>query len=97
MHEFNSYHTFVVQTENRDHLKSALSKNNIETAIHYPIPIHLQPAANQLAYSAGDFPNTEKQAKTILTLPINQYLDRESQEFIIQKITQFFQNNENWY
>ena len=97
VYEFNSYHTFVVQTGNRDDLKSALLENNIETAIHYPIPIHLQPAANQLGYSTGDFPNTEKQTETILTLPINQYLDKESQEFIIQKITQFFQNNENWY
>ena len=42
--EFNTYHTFVVQVDKRDELKKYLNKNGISTAIHYPIPIHLQPA-----------------------------------------------------
>ena len=50
--EFNSYHTFIIQSEKRDELKNFLKKNKIETAIHYPIPIHLQPASKYLGARA---------------------------------------------
>ena len=87
--EFNTYHTFVVQTPRRDELREYLSLHGIDTAIHYPIPIHLQPASRGLGYKKGDFPVTEKQAKEILTLPINQYLSENDLERIISKINNF--------
>jgi dTDP-4-amino-4,6-dideoxygalactose transaminase len=87
--EYNTYHTFVVQTKYRDELKEYLSKNEIDTAIHYPVPIHLQPAAKNLGYKVGDFPVTEKQSKEILTLPINQYLEKIDLERIISVVNQF--------
>ena len=72
--EFNTYHTFVIQVENRDKLKKDLLNKGIETSIHYPIPIHLQPASLKLGYKIGDFKLAEEQSNKILTLPINQYL-----------------------
>jgi len=87
--EYNVYHTFVVQTKYRDELKEYLSQNKIDTAIHYPVPIHLQPAAKKLGYKVGDFPVTEKQSKEILTLPVNQYLEKSDLERIIRAINQF--------
>jgi dTDP-4-amino-4,6-dideoxygalactose transaminase len=87
--EFNVYHTFVIQTKYRDELKQFLLKNLIDTAIHYPIPIHLQPAAKKLGYQLGDFPVTEKQSKEILTLPVNQFLELNQIEKIIKVINQF--------
>jgi dTDP-4-amino-4,6-dideoxygalactose transaminase len=87
--EYNTYHTFVIQTKYRDELRNYLSKNNIDTAIHYPFPIHLQPAAKNLGYKLGDFPVTEKQSKEILTLPINQYLEKNELERIIGLINNF--------
>lgn len=72
--EFNVYHTFVIQVNQRDDLRNSLQEVGVETSIHYPIPIHLQPAAKGLGYVAGDFPATERQAGRILTLPIHQYL-----------------------
>jgi len=87
--EYNVYHTFVLQTKYRDKLKEFLSKNKIDTAIHYPVPIHLQPAAKKLGYIVGDFPVTEKQSKEILTLPINQYLEKIDLERIISVVNQF--------
>jgi len=87
--EYNVYHTFVIQTKYRDELKQYLFENEIETAIHYPIPIHLQPAAKKLGYKAGDFPVTEKQSKEILTLPINQYLSSSDLDRIISRINNF--------
>ena len=87
--EYNVYHTFVIQTKYRDELKEYLSKNEISSAIHYPVPIHLQPAAKKLGYKLGDFPVTEKQSKEILTLPINQYLTSNELERVISRINNF--------
>ena len=68
----------------RDVLK--LAEVGIETGIHYPIPIHLQPASINLGYKKGDFKITEIQASRILTLPINQYLNNEDIEYVSQTI-----------
>ncbi|WP_323798062.1 DegT/DnrJ/EryC1/StrS family aminotransferase [Nisaea sp.] len=72
--EFNSFHTFVIQVNRRDDLQAHLSSLGIGTAIHYPVPIHLQPAAAYLGHAAGDFPVTELQSQRIITLPIHQNL-----------------------
>ncbi|SVC16705.1 uncharacterized protein METZ01_LOCUS269559, partial [marine metagenome] len=88
-YEYNTYHTFVVQTEHRDKLKEYLFSNGIDTAIHYPIPIHLQPASKKLGYKVGDFPITEKQSKEILTLPVNQYLTKDELERVICTVNEF--------
>ena len=87
--EYNVYHTFVVQTKYRDELKEYLSQNEIDTAIHYPVPIHLQPATKKLGYKVGDFPVTERQSKEILTLPVNQYLEKIDLKRIVTVINQF--------
>ena len=88
-YEYNTYHTFVVQTAHRDKLKEYLFSNGIDTAIHYPIPIHLQPASKKLGYKVGDFPITEKQSKEILTLPVNQYLTKDELERVICIVNEF--------
>ena len=89
VNEFNTYHTFVVQTKYRDELKQYLSSKGIDTAIHYPIPIHLQPASKKMGYKVGDFPITEEQSSEILTLPVNQYLTSFDLKRIISAINQF--------
>lgn len=86
---FNTYHTFVVQLDNRDEAQKFLAERGIQTAIHYPVPIHLQPAAKNLGYNLGDFPETEAQAKKILSLPINQFLDPYQIETVANTINDF--------
>jgi|TARA_B100001059_G_C17771455_1_gene548710 dTDP-4-amino-4,6-dideoxygalactose transaminase len=85
-YEFNTYHTFVIQTKDRDKVANYLKKNNIGTAIHYPIPLHLQPAAKYLGYKKGDFPKTEKQSKEILTIPIHQYLTKKELRKVVDTL-----------
>ena len=87
--EFNTYHTFVIQTNNRDDLKRYLLDQGIETAIHYPIPIHLQPAAKSFGYHEGDFPVTEEQARRILTLPVNQYMNDDMVHYVAEQINEY--------
>ena len=90
-YEFNTYHTFVIQVSKRDRLKKFLNKHKIGTAIHYPIPIHLQPACKKFSYRKGDFPETEKQADRILTLPINQFLRNSELKYIVEKVNSFYE------
>ena len=88
---YDSYHTFVIQCDDRPNLIQYLEKTGIQTAIHYPIPIHLQPAAQSLGYMRGDFPKTENQAEKILTLPINQSLSEDQIAWIANTINRFFE------
>lgn len=90
--EFNTYHTFVVQVNFRDKLKRYLFSKGINTSIHYPIPIHLQPASKFLGYKKGDFKNSETQSQRILTLPINENLSEDQIRFICSTINQFYIN-----
>ena len=88
--EFNTYHTFVIQIENRNKLQKYLKVKGVDTTIHYPIPIHLQPASKNLNYNKGDYPVTEKQAKKILTLPIHQDLKKNEIKYICKLINNFY-------
>ena len=87
--EFNTYHTFVIQVNDRNNLRNFLLKNKIITSIHYPVPIHLQPAARRLGYKKGDFPVTEIQSRKILTLPIHQDLKKSDIKRVCKLINKF--------
>ena len=89
---FNTFHTFVIQVDQRDKLIAHLNEKGIQTAIHYPVPIHLQPAAAFLGYSKGDFEATESQAQRILTLPINQFIGSDEITFIAETINAFYKD-----
>lgn len=64
------YHLYVVQSPQRERLAAHLKERGIGTAIHYPVPIHLQPAYAGLGYGLGRFPVSERLAEEILSLPI---------------------------
>jgi dTDP-4-amino-4,6-dideoxygalactose transaminase len=84
------YHTFIIQTARRDALKQFLTERGIDTKIHYPVPIHLQQAAAYLGHRRGEFPVTEKQCGTILSLPVFAELGDEQIEHVIASIKAFF-------
>ena len=87
----DTYHTFVVQVDHRDALKAWLAEEGIGTAIHYPVPIHLQPAAARFGHRIGDFPITEAQAKRILTLPVNQFATADDIAYVARQVNRFFE------
>lgn len=91
--EFNVWHTFVVQVDRRDELKSWLAARGVGSAIHYPTPIHLQPAARGLGYRRGDLPVAEAQAGRILSLPIHQFLSEDDVAFVAESVNAFFRES----
>ena len=84
------YHTYVIQVKERDALLEYLLKSGIDAKIHYPIPLHLQKAAEYLGYKEGDFPVCERHCKTIITLPVHQHLSDSDIDYIIEKVCTFY-------
>jgi dTDP-4-amino-4,6-dideoxygalactose transaminase len=64
------YHQYVVRVPERDAWRAALTEAGVQTGVHYPIPVHLQPAYADLGYSRGDFPIAEQAAAEVLSLPM---------------------------
>ena len=86
------YHLYVIKTSKRDKLQEYLSKRNIGTAIHYPIPPHLQKAYKYLNYKKGDFPVAEKLANHSLSLPIYPGLKEDEINYICDRVLEFFKS-----
>jgi dTDP-4-amino-4,6-dideoxygalactose transaminase len=82
------YHLYVVRIKDRDALRDRLTAANIGTAIHYPVPLHLQRAYSHLGYRSGDFPITEKVAAEIISLPMYPSLTRDEQARIVNKVAE---------
>ncbi|MBI4604725.1 MAG: DegT/DnrJ/EryC1/StrS family aminotransferase [Planctomycetes bacterium] len=89
-HERAVYHTFVIRARRRDDLKRRLAEEGIETAVHYPVPIHLQTAARGLGYGPGSFPAAERQAREILSLPVYPELEPAELERAARSIRRFY-------
>lgn len=84
------FHTYVIQAEDRDGLRASMDLLGIECKIHYPIPLHLQPAYQYLGYEPGAFPVAESQARRILSLPIHEYLTMDQLEYVVSAIRGYY-------
>jgi len=81
------YHLFVVRVAQRDAVLEKLKAQGVEAGVHYPIPLHLQPAYQYLGYEKGDFPATEKVAGTVLSLPMYPELADAQIEYVVEALT----------
>jgi dTDP-4-amino-4,6-dideoxygalactose transaminase len=80
------YHLYVIRVKNREALQKSLEKSKIGTAIHYPVPLHLQQAYRHLGYSNGSFPVSERVASEILSLPMYPQLGIEEIRRVVKEI-----------
>ena len=86
------YHLYMVVVKNRYSLIKFLHKNGIDAKIHYPTPMHLQPASKVYNYKKGDFPITENISKSVMSLPVHEFLKKSDLLFVINKIKDFYEN-----
>lgn len=84
------YHLYCIQCESRDELQAFLIQKGIDAKVHYPIPMHLQPAAKYLGYQIGDFPVCERIAKHTLSLPVHEFISERELSYVIQSIKEFY-------
>jgi len=85
------YHLYVISTSQRDWLKVWLEQRGVQCGVHYPFPIHLQPAYRELfAYRGGEFPKSEFLSNAVLSLPMYPQLREEEIEYVCENIHSFF-------
>jgi dTDP-4-amino-4,6-dideoxygalactose transaminase len=90
--EYHIYNQYVISVmDRRDDLKKFLAENNIGTEIYYPVPFHEQECFRYLGYKSGDFPDSEYAAKHTIALPIYPELTNEMQDYVIEKIGEFYE------
>lgn len=80
------YHLYVIETDRRDALQEALRARDIQTGIHYPVPVHLQEACSSLGYRAGEFPATERAAARMLSLPMFPELSEGQIDYVARAV-----------
>lgn len=80
------FHLYVVRVPNRDRVLRRLNEAGIGAGVHYPIPIHLQPAFSHLGHGPGDFPVAERTASEILSLPMFPEITPEQQERVADEL-----------
>ncbi len=85
----HTYYVYVVEVEEREAFRQALAEEGIATGVHYPIPIHLQPACASYGYSRGSLPVTEQVAERIVSLPMYPELTAEQLQRVIRAVKKF--------
>ncbi len=87
--ESHAYHIYALRCQRRDELKAHLESHGIQTALHYPVPVHLTGAFAHLGYQQGDFPKAEAIAATELSLPMFPELTESQIDLVVQAIRDF--------
>jgi len=84
------FHQYTIRLEDRDGLMAHLRKRGVSSAIHYPKPLHLQPAYSYLGYREGDFPVSERLAEEVLCLPIYPELNEREVRAVVEGVKSYF-------
>ena len=84
------YHLYMVFADDRDALLEHCVKRGIEAKVHYPVPIYRQPALHYLNHREGDFPVTDRHARSIISFPCDQHLSVEEMDFVIDTVIRFY-------
>ena len=80
------FHVFTLRTDDRDALQLSLQAAGIQTGIHYPVPVHLQPAYSDMGYGRGAFPQSEEAAQQVLSLPLYPELPVRSVDEVVAAV-----------
>ena len=80
------YAQYTIRVKNRDRLGDVLKGNGIPTAVYYPKCLHEQPVFSRLGYRWGDFPESEKASREVLSLPMHPFLTEKEQDFIVESL-----------
>lgn len=87
---YQVYHIYSLRCLQRDALQRYLVEHGVDAKVHYPRPMHLQPAADYLGYKKGDFPMSEDIASTTLSLPVHEFITRDQQDHVVNLIKAFY-------
>ena len=86
------YNQYTIRVEKRDKLHDHLKSKGIGSAIYYPVPLHLQPCFDYLGYKKGAFPESEKAAEEVISLPVYPELTRAQQDEVVDAVRDFYRH-----
>ena len=90
------YHLYVIRCPRRDELRSWLAERGVETGIHYPEPIHLQPIYREMfGFRGGEFPKSETVCRDVLSIPMHVNLSEDDIAFVSESIHEFYEKEAN--
>ena len=84
------FHLYVFTVKRRDELALFLQKKGIDAKVHYPVPMHLQPAAKKYNFNNNDFPIAQKLAEQTISLPVHEFISKDQIKFVANLIQDFF-------
>ena len=84
------FHLYVVRAQRRNELQAFLQSSGVDAKVHYPIPMHLQPAAQHLGYSRGSFPICEAVCDSVLSLPVHEFITDDQIQCVVDRIKEFY-------
>ena len=84
------FHLYQINVKKRNKLQKFLIKKGVDAKVHYPYPIHLQPAAKFLKYKKGDFPKAEQIANSTLSLPVHEFIKEQDIKYVANLINYFY-------
>lgn len=87
---YQVFHIYSVLCERRDELQQYLIQHGVDAKVHYPTPMHLQPAASFLGHQTGDFPVAERLGKETLSLPVHEFITQDQQARVVALIKAFY-------
>lgn len=88
--EFSNYYLYTFHAQRRNELLSYLISKEIDAKVHYPVPLHLQPAAKEWGYQRGDFPMAEKCAGDTITLPLHEFISSDDVFYMADTLREFY-------
>ena len=83
------YAQYTIEVDDREAFCASMNNAGIPTAVHYPRPLHLQPAFDHLGFREGSFPMAESISKKVVSLPMHPYLSNSDQDLIVEKVKEF--------
>jgi dTDP-4-amino-4,6-dideoxygalactose transaminase len=87
---YHTYNQYTLRCKRRDELMAYLKTRGIGTEIYYPLPLHRQECFADLGYRKSDFPESERAADDVLSIPVYPELTQEQREFIVQSLIDFY-------
>ena len=83
---YHVYHQYTIRLPNRDAVQEELRSRGVGSTVYYPLPLHLQPVFQNLGYKLGDFPESERAAEEVLSLPMFPELETCEQEYVVEQL-----------
>lgn len=84
------FHIYCIRAQRRDELAQFLISKGIDAKVHYPIPMHLQPAAKAYGYKKGGFPVAEAITDSVLSLPVHEFVSAADRERVVEAVREFY-------